>query len=85
VLDWRKDRASCEYLDVGLRGLLITAFAAAFMSTIKTQLNWGASYLVRDGYCRFVRPHASDLETFFARRVVTVTLSVLVIVLTALT
>ena len=44
----------------GLRGLMMVTFFAAFMSTISTQLNWGASYLVKDVYQRFVRPDASD-------------------------
>jgi Na+/proline symporter len=34
----------------GLRGLLLATFFAAFMSTISTQVNWGASYLMRDVY-----------------------------------
>jgi solute:Na+ symporter, SSS family len=37
-----------------LRGLMIAAFAAAYMSTIGTQLNWGASYLINDFYRRFL-------------------------------
>ena len=41
---------------VGLRGLLMVTFFAAFMSTISTQMNWGASLLVRDIYQRFMRP-----------------------------
>ena len=41
-------------LPVSLRGLMIAAFAAAYMSTIGTQLNWGASYLVNDFYRRFL-------------------------------
>jgi Na+/proline symporter len=43
---------------IGLRGLLLVTFFAAFMSTISTQMNWGASYLVNDFYKRFVRPDA---------------------------
>ena len=39
---------------VALRGIMIAAFAAAYMSTIGTQLNWGASYLVNDFYKRFL-------------------------------
>ena len=31
-----------------LRGIMLAAFAAAYMSTIGTQLNWGASYVVND-------------------------------------
>ena len=45
-------------LPPSLRGLMIAAFAAAYMSTIATQLNWGASYLVNDFYRRFVRRDA---------------------------
>jgi Na+/proline symporter len=37
-----------DYLPNGLRGLLLVAFIAAYMSTISTQINWGASYLVND-------------------------------------
>ena len=37
------------------RGIAIAGFLAAFMSTIATQLNWGASYLVADFYRRFLR------------------------------
>jgi len=47
-------------LPVGLRGILIAAFFAAFLSTLSTQLNWGASYLVYDGYRRFVNRHAEE-------------------------
>ena len=38
-----------------LRGIMLAAFAAAYMSTIGTQLNWGASYVVNDFYRRFLR------------------------------
>lgn len=37
-----------ELCPAGLRGLIMVAFFSAFMSTISTQMNWGASYLVRD-------------------------------------
>ncbi len=39
-----------------LRGIMLAAFAAAYMSTIGTQLNWGASYVVNDCYRRFMPP-----------------------------
>jgi Na+/proline symporter len=39
---------------LALRGVMIAAFAAAYMSTIGTSLNWGASYLVNDFYKRFL-------------------------------
>jgi Na+/proline symporter len=43
-----------EYLPTGLRGIMVASFLAAFMSTIDTHLNWGASYLVNDFYRRFL-------------------------------
>jgi SSS family solute:Na+ symporter len=43
-----------------LRGVMIAAFAAAYMSTIGTQLNWGASYLVNDFYKRFLKKTETD-------------------------
>ncbi|QDS94574.1 Sodium/glucose cotransporter [Roseimaritima multifibrata] len=52
----------------GLRGLLTVTFFAAFMSTLSTQMNWGASYLVRDVYQRFISPDASDRQLNRASR-----------------
>ena len=48
-------RVMISELPASLRGLMVAAFAAAYMSTIATQLNWGASYLVNDFYRRFLR------------------------------
>jgi SSS family transporter len=53
----------------GLRGLMLVVFFAAFMSTISTQINWGASYLVNDFYKRFVRRNADDRHYTRASRV----------------
>src|SRR5215471_4805765 len=47
-------RVMIAYLPASLRGLMLAAFAAAYMSTIATQLNWGASYIVNDFYRRFL-------------------------------
>jgi len=49
-----------RYLPVGLRGLVVASLLAAFMSTLDTHLNWGASYLVNDFYKRFARPNESE-------------------------
>jgi len=57
-----------ELAPVGLAGLLLVTFAAAFMSTISTQMNWGASYLVNDVYKRFVKPDAQDHQLVRASR-----------------
>jgi len=43
-------------------GLVLVSFFAAFMSTIDTHLNWGASYLVNDIYSRFIKPEASQKQ-----------------------
>ena len=54
-----------DYLPSGLKGLLLVAFLSAYMSTISTQLNWGASYLTNDLYKRFIRkskPNESEEE-----------------------
>lgn len=57
-----------ELAPVGLRGLMLVTFAAAFMSTVSTQMNLGASYLVNDVYKRFLRPHATDPQLVAASR-----------------
>src|SRR5258708_16343423 len=53
-------RVMIAYLPPSLRGLMVAAFAAAYMSTIATQLNWGASYLINDFYRRFWKTDPSD-------------------------
>ena len=57
-----------------LRGVVIAGFMAAFMSTIATQLNWGASYLVSDFYRRFIKPQASEKHYVNISRLATVVL-----------
>lgn len=57
-----------EVLGPGLLGMLLVSFFAAFMSTIDTHLNWGASYLINDIYRRFLRPDASEKETVLAAK-----------------
>lgn len=59
-------------LPAGWRGLMLVAFFAAFMSTLSTQINWGASYLVSDVYKRFLRQDAGDRELAWASRGATV-------------
>jgi len=44
-----------DFLPIGLKGLLIVAFFGAYMSTISTQLNWGASYIVNDLYKGYIQ------------------------------
>ncbi|HUA84472.1 MAG TPA: sodium:solute symporter family protein [Bryobacteraceae bacterium] len=70
------------YLPPSLRGLMIAAFAAAYMSTIATQLNWGASYLVNDFYKRFLKPHESDRHYVRISQAATVLLTIVSAVVT---
>jgi Na+/proline symporter len=65
-----------------LRGIMLAAFAAAYMSTIGTQLNWGASYVVNDFYRRFVRHGAQEREYVVVSQTVTVGLMLVSIYVT---
>lgn len=66
-----------QFLPNGLLGLLLAALIAAFMSTISTHLNWGASYMVNDVYRRFLAPEASDKQLVNIGRIATVVLMIL--------
>jgi Na+/proline symporter len=57
-----------DYLPAGLLGLVIASFLAAFMSTVSTLINWGASYIVNDLYARWVHPEAGDREKIWVGR-----------------
>ncbi len=65
-----------DYLPSGFKGLLLASFAAAFMSTVSTHLNWGSSYIVNDFYKRFIRSHASPRHYVMVARWTTVGLVV---------
>jgi SSS family solute:Na+ symporter len=75
-------RVMIAYLPPALRGVMLAAFAAAYMSTIATQLNWGASYVVNDFYRRFVRKQADDRHYVWVSRWTTVLLTVVSAVVT---
>jgi SSS family transporter len=49
-----------EYAPAGLMGLLVAGIFAAYMSTVSTLMNWGASYIVNDLYKPFVRKGESE-------------------------
>ena len=61
-------------LPSGLLGLAAASLAGAYMSTVDTHLNWGASYMVEDMYRRFVRPEAGERESVAVARISTVLL-----------
>jgi Na+/proline symporter len=64
--------AMLTLLPSGILGLVSASLIAAFMSTISTQLNLGASYLVNDFYHRFIKPDASEKQLVTAGRLFTV-------------
>ena len=71
-----------DHLPPYLRGVMVAAFAAAYMSTIATQLNWGASYLINDFYRRFLNTQASDKHYVFASQLATVLITIVSAVVT---
>ncbi len=69
--------AMLVFLPHGLLGLVVASLAAAYMSTISTHLNWGASYIVDDFYRRFVSSERDEHHYVTVGRVSTVVLIVL--------
>ncbi len=69
--------AISKFLPVGLKGIMVASFLAAYMSTISTHLNWGTSYLVNDLYQAFINKTASQKKIVFVSRVCMVVLALL--------
>lgn len=66
-----------KYLPAGLLGIMVTSLLAAFMSTIDTHLNWGASYIVDDVYRRFIKPDASPRHYVAVSRISVIVLAII--------
>ena len=83
--DWEQSYPllAVELLPPVALGLVVVSLVAAFMSTVSTSVNWGASYLTHDLYQRFVRPQASEKELLLVGQLASVLL-VIFGVLTAL-
>ena len=64
--------AFVDLLPTPWRGFMLAGFAAAYMSTIGTHLNWGASYLVNDFYKRFVKKDATEKHYVAVGRLATI-------------
>ncbi|HJQ21172.1 MAG TPA: sodium:solute symporter family protein [Gemmatimonadaceae bacterium] len=75
-------QAFVDLLPTPWRGFMLAGFAAAYMSTVATQLNWGASYLVNDFYRRFLRKDASESHYVAISRAATVALFLLSVIVT---
>ncbi|MGD8321985.1 MAG: Na+:solute symporter, partial [Gemmatimonadota bacterium] len=69
--------AMLVFLPSGLLGLVVASLAAAYMSTVSTHLNWGASYVVDDVYRRFVAPDREERHYVAVGRMATLVLVVL--------
>jgi SSS family solute:Na+ symporter len=70
-------RLMLDLLPAGVLGLVVASLVAAFMSTVSTLINWGASYLTHDLYARFLRPRAGGRELVLAGRVASVVIAAL--------
>ncbi len=64
-------QAFVDLLPSPLRGLMLVGFAAAYMSTVATHLNWGSSYLINDVYRRFIRKDGTDRHYVAVSRLAT--------------
>ena len=69
--------AMLSLLPTGLLGLVLASLIAAFMSTISSHLNWGASYISIDFYKRFIKKNASEKEVVRVGKLSTVILMIL--------
>jgi solute:Na+ symporter, SSS family len=75
-------QAFVDLLPTPWRGFMMAGFAAAYMSTVGTQLNWGASYLVNDFYKRFLNRTATEKHYVTISRWATVFLFLLSAIVT---
>ncbi|MFK7909410.1 MAG: sodium:solute symporter family protein [Akkermansiaceae bacterium] len=64
--------AMLVFLPAGWLGLVLTSLIAAYMSTISTHLNWGASYVVNDFWKEYVEKNASERRLVWIGRIATV-------------
>ncbi len=63
-----------DFLPAGLKGLLLVAFLAAYMSTISTQLNFGASVLTNDFYLLLTKKKLPPRQQVNVARIITLVL-----------
>jgi len=66
-----------KFLPPSLRGLMLAGFAAAYMSTMATHINLGASYLVNDVYRRFVKKESTEGHYVLISRIFTVLVTII--------
>jgi len=66
-----------DFLSPGILGLVVASLVAAFMSTVSTSINWGASFITNDLYRRFIKPDATQPELVLVGRLSSVLVTVL--------
>jgi Na+/proline symporter len=66
-----------KYLPIGLKGLMVASLMAAYMSTISTHVNFGASYVINDLYKRFINPNCGEKKIVRISQWVSVMLAIL--------
>ncbi len=66
-----------DYLPPVILGVVVTSLIAAFLSTVSTLINWGASYLTNDWYVRFLSPTATPGEKLLIGRVASILIAIL--------
>ena len=75
-------RVMITHLPSSLRGLMLAGFAAAYMSTIGTHINLGASYLINDFYRRFLKKDGDEQHYVRASRAATVVVTIIAAIAT---
>lgn len=71
-----------RFLPVGLLGMLIAVFLAAYMSTLASQLNWGTSYLINDFYRRFIKKDGTEKHYVLISRISIVLMTIFSLIVT---
>ncbi|NEQ36566.1 MAG: Na+:solute symporter [Okeania sp. SIO3I5] len=66
-----------DFLSPGILGLVVASLVAAFMSTVSTSINWGASFITNDLYRRFIKPDATQPELVLVGRLSSLLVTVL--------
>ncbi|MGD1711938.1 sodium:solute symporter family protein [Dapis sp. BLCC M172] len=66
-----------DFLSPGILGLVVASLVAAFMSTVSTSINWGASFITNDLYRRFIKPDATQAQLVLVGRLSSILVTVL--------
>jgi len=73
-----------DFLPAGFKGLLLVAFLAAYMSTISTQLNFGASFLTNDFYLLFSKKKKTAKQQVKIAQLMTLLIMVVALLVTSM-